>query len=121
VPEDRVDRLRDLYEEWGRGNFRVGGELLADDVEFRPLDGITERVRGRAAFADFLRDVFESFSGFRLVAHEFVDEGDRVLVRVTQRAQGRESGLDVELEYRMEWVFGPDGKVVRFGSADEPR
>jgi ketosteroid isomerase-like protein len=121
VSEDRVERLRGLYEQWGRGNFRIGGELLADDVEYVPLDAMSGRVKGREAFAGFMRDVFESFADFRLVAHEFADEGDRVVVRVTQHARGRESGLPVELEYRMQWIFGENGKVIRFGSAEEPR
>jgi ketosteroid isomerase-like protein len=120
---ERIRALRDVYAAWAEGDFRAGGDLLADDVQFVPLDRLTapESVRGREAVARFMSDLFGALEDFRVEAREFVDEGDRLLVRVQQLAVGRASGAKVQRDYWMEWVFGDDGKVVRFGAAEAPR
>ena len=114
----RLDRVRRVYSAWARGDFTVGWEWLADDAQFVPLDDLTdpELTRGSEAIRGFLEDLIDSFSELTVEAREFVDEGDRVLVRVVQRVVGRGSGASSEFEYWMQWVFDEDDKVVRFGA-----
>lgn len=115
---NRVELLRRVYADWARGDFSAGWDRLADDVQFIPLDDITdpERTRGREGVRGFLEDMTESFSQLSIEGREFVDEGDRVLVRAVQRVVGRGSGAASELEYWMQWVFDDSGQVIRFGA-----
>jgi ketosteroid isomerase-like protein len=121
--ESRVDRVRRVYSAWASGDFTVGWEWLADDAQFVPLDDLTDPdlTRGSEAIRGFLDDLLDSFSELTVEAQEFVEEGDRVLVRVVQRVVGRGSGASSEFEYWMQWVFDEDDRVVRFGAlrADE--
>jgi hypothetical protein len=63
--------------------------------------------------------MFESFSELRIEGQEFVDEGDRVLVRVRQQVIGAASGARGEFDYWMQWVFDDTGAVARFGAVRE--
>ena len=118
MAESRLDQVRRVYTAWGRGDFTVGWEWLADDAQFVPLDDLTdpELTRGSTAIRGFLDDLLDSFSELTIEAREFVDEGDRILVRVVQRVVGRGSGASSEFEYWMQWVFDEDDRVVRFGA-----
>jgi ketosteroid isomerase-like protein len=116
--ENRLDRLRRVYAAWANGDFAVGWEWLADDARFIPLDDLTDPdlTHGSEAIRGFLDDLLESFSELSIEPLEFVDEGDRILVRVVQRVVGRGSGASSEFEYWMQWVFNEDDQVVRFGA-----
>jgi ketosteroid isomerase-like protein len=116
--ESRLDRVRRVYSGWGRGDFTVGWEWLADDAQFIPLDDLTDPAltHGSEAIRGFLDDLLDSFSELRIEPLEFVDEGDRILVRVLQRVVGRGSGASSEFEYWMQWVFNEEDQVVRFGA-----
>jgi ketosteroid isomerase-like protein len=118
MAESRLDQVRRVYTAWGKGDFTVGWEWLADDAQFVPLDDLTDPdlTRGSRAIRGFLDDLLDSFSELTVEALEFVDEGDRILVRVLQRVVGRGSGASSEFEYWMEWVFDEDDRVVRFGA-----
>jgi ketosteroid isomerase-like protein len=118
VTRERVELLRSIYADWARGNFAAGWEYLADDVQFIPLDDITDpdRTRGPQAIRGFLDDLLESFAELNIEAREFVDSDDSVLVRVVQRVVGRGSGASGEFEYWMQWVFDERGQVIRFGA-----
>jgi ketosteroid isomerase-like protein len=121
VSTERVERLRRVYADWARGDFSAGWDRLADDVQFVPLDELTDpdRTRGADAVRGFLDDLLESFSQLTIEALEFVDHGDSVHVRVVQRVTGRGSGATSEHEFWMQWVFDESGKVVRFGALRE--
>jgi len=118
VAESRLDQVRRVYAAWGTGDFTVGWDRLADDAQFVPLDDLTDPdlTRGSEAIRGFLDDLLDSFSELTIEALEFVDEGDRILVRVAQRVVGRGSGASSEFEYWMQWVFDEDDRVVRFGA-----
>ena len=87
-------------------------------MQFIPFDEITdpEGTRGAVAIRGFLDDLTESFSELTIEGREFVDEGDRVLVRALQRVVGRGSGAGSEFECWMQWVFDDSGQVIRFGA-----
>ncbi len=118
MTQSRLERVQKVYSSWAQGDFSVGWEWLADDAQFVPLDDLTdpELTRGSEAIRGFLDDLLDSFSELRIEPLEFVEEGDRVRVRVRQRVVGRGSGASSEFEYWMQWVFDEDDKVVRFGA-----
>jgi ketosteroid isomerase-like protein len=118
VTQRRLERVRQVYDAWARGDFTVGWEWLADDARFVPLDDLTdpETTRGSEAIRGFLDDILDSFAELRIEALELVDDGDRIRARVRQSVVGRGSGASGEFEYWMEWVFDDSDRVVSFGA-----
>ena len=117
---DLVELLRPVYAEWARGNFRAGGELLHDDVEFVPLERLPDSapVHGRGALDAYMLRLFETFRDYRAEALRFEPAGERVLVHVHQWGTSRSSGLAVELDYFHVWTFH-DGRVKRIENVGE--
>jgi ketosteroid isomerase-like protein len=58
MSQENVERLRTVYEQWAKGNFRAGGELFEDDVVFRTFEAIADEdlvVHGKDGVTDFMR------------------------------------------------------------------
>jgi ketosteroid isomerase-like protein len=105
---ENVEIVRQIYERWGRGDFRAGVEhydpyiLLVLRPEFpdaRAYCGPDE-IR-RYMREDFLADL----DGAVIVGEEFLNAGDSVVVRVLQRATGAGSGASVGIGYYQVWTF----------------
>jgi ketosteroid isomerase-like protein len=121
MSQENVEIVRRIYGEWGRGNLREGAELYDPHIllvvrpEFRPASGV---YCGPDEIATYMRDFLAEWEGFVIAGEEFVDGGDSVLVRVEQRATGRESGTPVHAGYFQVWTFR-GGKVIRIESFGE--
>ena len=118
---DLVELLRPVYDEWARGNFRAGGDVIHPDIEFVPLELLPETapVYGTRAVSAYMLRLFELFRDYHAKAKRFEAAGERVLVHVHQGGTSRSSGLEVTLDYFMVWTFR-DGLAVRMESiADE--
>ena len=88
------------------------------DCQLRPVEAIGT-VRGHDEFAAGFEEWFEAFEEFRTDPEDFIPDGDRVLVPVTQRARGKGSGAEVEQRFHQLFEVR-DGLVVRFEEfADE--
>jgi ketosteroid isomerase-like protein len=116
-----VETVRRIYERWGRGDFRAGTNLYDPEMvlvlrpEF-PEAGTyhgPEEIR-RYMKEDFLRD----FDDASIAGEEFLDAGDTVVVRVTQRGTGPGSRLPTAMSYYQVWTFRGDS-VVRVESIRE--
>jgi ketosteroid isomerase-like protein len=114
-----VEALRRVYARWCRGDFS-DVEIFATDVEVtwssKALDTVGTS-RGIDELATNLRRLFESFEDLRFEPEQFVDLGEQVLVIVTVRARGRESGIEVEDRYGHLWTLR-GGKAIRCDDAD---
>src|SRR3954464_5326707 len=121
MSQQNLEIVRQIYEQWGRGDFGAGRErydpyvLLVLRPEFPDAgsycgtEGIRQYMR-----EDFLADL----DGAAIAGEEFLDAGDSVVVRVTQRATGAGSGARVEMPYYQVWTFrGPS--VIRIESIVE--
>ena len=108
---ENVERLRAVYREWEQGNFRAGGDLLADDIVFQPFSDAGKPATGRAALDTYMREFLAQWSDFRVTAEELFDAGEKVLVVECQRGTGKASGLEMESTFYAVWEFR-DGKVV---------
>ncbi len=107
-----TDWLRAVYDEWGRGNFRAGGDRLAPDFEFSTGPDFPDPVRGVAAgeaVRDYWRGLLSSWAHLRIEALEMTPAGDRALILVRQTGTGRASGVETSLEYFHVWRFGEAG------------
>ena len=116
-----MELVRRIYREWGRGNFREGAELydphilLVIRANFGPASGV---YCGPVEVAGYMRDFLAEWDGLVIVGEEFIDAGDSVVVRVDQRATGRDSGTPVHAGYFQVWTFR-GASVIRIESVSE--
>ena len=121
MSQSNVKTVREIYERWGRGDFRAGMELYDPDVRLvlRPEFPDAGVYRGPEEIRRYMRDDFlADFEGAVIVGEEFLDAGDSVVVRVTQRATGAGSGAPVEMRYFQVWTF-QGSSVIRIESIRE--
>ena len=110
MSQENVERLRALYVEWARGDFRRG-DLFADDWEFAPWRAVGDwPARGKDAATKQFREFLSEWRGFRIIAEDFNDlgvtpEGDVVLVTERQYGTGRGSGVAVDATFYAIWTF----------------
>jgi ketosteroid isomerase-like protein len=107
-----MDWLRAVYDEWGRGNFRAGGDRLAADFEFSTGPDFPDPARGVGPgepVRDYWRGFLSSWAHLRIEALEMTAVGDRVLIVVRQTGTGRASGVETTLDYFHVWRFGDAG------------
>ena len=109
-----IELLRDLYARWAQGDFRGGRELLDPDVEFNlgAPDYETTPAHGPDQIERQMREFLANWTDYRVEAEEFVDAGDRVLVRGRQRGLGKHSGVEVDAPLFGVWTFRR-GKAIR--------
>jgi ketosteroid isomerase-like protein len=108
VSRENLETVRRIYDAWGRGDFRAGTELYDREIllvlrpEFPEAGAYhgPEEIR-KYMREDFLRDLEDA----AIVGEDFLDAGDSVVVRVTQRATGPGSGVPVEMSYYQVWTF----------------
>lgn len=112
MSQENVERLRGVYAEWAKGNFRGGGELFAVDATFEPRTPDQRAILRGDAFAEHLRDFLAQWSEFRIEAVQLAEFGDTILVTERQHARGKSSGVETEATFYAAWTFR-DGLVVR--------
>jgi ketosteroid isomerase-like protein len=106
--------VRDVYERWGRGDFRAGVDLFDPLVLFFVGEGFPDAgtYLGLERVAEYTRGFLEPWSEIAIEAEEIVEAGDRVLVAVRQRGVGGASGATTEFRYFHVWSF-QGGNVIR--------
>jgi ketosteroid isomerase-like protein len=112
MSQENVRRVREVYSEWARGNFRAGGDLLADDVVFEPMSDGREAYLGREAVERQMREFLAHWSAFRVEAQDLAPIGEGILVTERQHGTGKRSGVETETIFYAVWIFR-DGRVVR--------
>ena len=66
-----------------------------------------------AGVEEFFRDWLHDFEGYEAEALDLLDLGDRVVVTVHDRAQGKGSGVPIERYHAQVWTFSDEGRVTR--------
>src|SRR5262245_52444323 len=121
MSEENVELVRRGYEHFARTG-EVYESIYSADVEWHGAAGDPEEVfRGVEGVKRLTAEVQEQFEDFRSEPFEFLDSGDRVVVGLVHRGQGRGSGADVEMR---EWnVFlireGMIASVHEYANRDE--
>ena len=94
-----VERVREGYEAFNRGDLDGFLDFLAPDVEWlEPSEGAQGDVHnGREEVRRFIQLGLEAWGEYRAEPEQILEAGaDRVLVLVHARARGRASGLEME-------------------------
>ena len=107
-----VDTARSAYEAFGRGDLETLKEMLAEDGTWLtsdelPLGGETH---GRDTIIGNFAQIPDYWSSFSVEPEEFIDAGDWVVVRGTQRAASDGEGFEAPFAHLMKFA---DGKIVR--------
>ena len=114
MSRENVEAVRAVYEEWAKGNLRVGAELYDPRILMIPGADLTDANHyvGPEAIAEYTRALLSAWKDFTMAGEQFVGVGDSVLLAVRQRGVGRESGTPAGMDYYSVWTFrGP--KVIR--------
>jgi ketosteroid isomerase-like protein len=115
---DNVERIRSAFERWNAGDREPPLDDFDPDIEITTTIGVAfrgEPFRGHEGAREWLAALDENFDRWDLIADEFHDRGDTVVVLGHVRARGRASG--VELDQVVGWLLRlRNGKVYYFQS-----
>jgi ketosteroid isomerase-like protein len=108
-----LDNARSAYEAFGRGDLEALKENFAEDAVWvtsdeLPLGGET---RGRDAILANFAQIPNYWSSFSVEPEDFIDCGNYVVVRGTQRAGNDQGSFEAPFLHLLE--FDGDGKTVR--------
>jgi ketosteroid isomerase-like protein len=108
MSQENVETVRQIYDGWGSGDFHAGTDRYDPEIELvlRPEFPDAGVYRGPDEIAKYMRqDFLADLEGAVIAGEEFLDAGDSVVVRVTQRATGPGSRAPVEMRYYQVWTF----------------
>jgi ketosteroid isomerase-like protein len=111
-PQESFRVVDELIDAWNRRDLDAALERMHPECETRGAE-VTEPLRGHAGVAAAFRDWFEAFEEFAIEPEGRLEQGDRVLVPMRQRARGKGSGVEVEERFYQLFTLR-DGKVFRF-------
>jgi ketosteroid isomerase-like protein len=120
MSQEKVEVMRRIFDDWGRGNFRPAAELFDPHVVLvlRPEFPEAGVYVGPDEIATYTRDLLASWADFVMEAEDIFDAGDSVVVQIHQRGVGRSSGVVTEVRYFQVWTFRGDA-IIRIESIRE--
>jgi len=99
MAQENVELVRRGFAAFQEGDLSRMLNLMADDLVTYRADPDGATYHGKEGFLRATADWTEDFSEWSVIPEEFIDAGDRVLVRVRQLARGEASGIPVEGEF----------------------
>jgi ketosteroid isomerase-like protein len=107
--------MRRAYDAFNRGDLDGVFAAFARDFEYvasGAIPGVGGVYRGHEGFRRFIEGFWGEFDDTRVEIRELIEAGDQVLVSVTQRGRGKQSGVEVRWDVWHLWTVR-DGKAVR--------
>ena len=111
--------VQDAYAAFGRGDIPTLLGYLTDDIHWQPVIGTAKHVpfsgerKGKAAVAEFFKQVSENEEFQLFEPREFVAQGDRVVAIGHYRAVTKSTGRTFDSPFVMVFTLR-DGKVATF-------
>jgi ketosteroid isomerase-like protein len=99
MSRENVEIVRGAFDAFQEGDLSQIIDLMADDLVTYRADPDGATYHGKEGYLRATADWTEDFSEWSVIPEEFIDAGDRVLVRVRQMARGAASGIPVEGEF----------------------
>jgi ketosteroid isomerase-like protein len=96
LSEENVEIVRRAWEAWSRGDVEGLAALWDPDMVLHVNQAGQGVYRGHEGAIKSLVDWTEDFDDFNVVAEEFLDKGDYVVVRTRQTGRGKSSGAPME-------------------------
>jgi ketosteroid isomerase-like protein len=111
MPQDKLDVVRSIYDDWERGDFS-SSNWMHPEIEFVGGDGTV--VKGARDVGRYWFEFLAAWEGFAVSVAEMHDApGAQVLVFVSFKGRGRESGAPVDGFPGANLFTVRDGKVTR--------
>ena len=109
---DNVDTAKAIYEAFGKGDMEALKELFAEDAEWVSSEELPGggTIKGRDAIIAGFGEVAGSWAQFSVEPAQYIDGGDGVTVRGTQRATGKAGSFECPYAHLMRFA---DGKLAR--------
>lgn len=116
MSKENLATVRGIYAEWEKGNLRAALPALDPEltfVTFMPDSNEVVVAHGIDELAEFMREWFNQWAEYRLMAEEVVEPDDEhVLVVGHHTARGRQSSVEVRDRVVTAWRFR-DVRVVQ--------
>jgi uncharacterized protein len=116
MSEQNIAFVRSLYEAFGRGDVPTVLAGFADDIEWNESEGMpyggqyhSPQEVAENVFAPIPND----FDDFSVKPEEILADGERVVVLLTYRGAGKESGKALQMPAAHVWTVR-DGKITKF-------
>jgi len=116
--EENVQTAKEGYAAFGRGDMPAILELLTDDVEWiesGPPEVIPSAgtYRGKEGVGRFFATLSEQVDIHKFEPHEFIAQGDHVVVLISTEATVKSTGRTINNHVAHVWTF-KGGKLGRF-------
>jgi ketosteroid isomerase-like protein len=110
MSQENVEKLRQAYEAFSRGDFDEALTFAHPDIEFFP-PGNAAPYRGIENFRAWMEP--DAFDRQVVEPLEFIDEGNKVLVKQHVKSRGAGSGIELEGRSWSVWTVNEDGLATR--------
>jgi ketosteroid isomerase-like protein len=116
MSQENVEIVREAAAAFNRGDLDAWLEYLADDIEYRAVEGALDDhgpIHGKDALRAYVDDWVGTFDDFRGEPLELIEAGEDKVIAVG-RISGRAklSGVETDLTYAALYTVR-DGKIVR--------
>jgi ketosteroid isomerase-like protein len=123
MSEENVELARRGYEAFERGDLSAALEIFDPEMvtSVAPPIPVAGTYRGPEGFLQVMLDWAEAFDELVQTGEEFIDAGEKVVVRTHHNSRGVGSGVPVERDFWYVWTVR-SGKAVRldiFNERDE--
>lgn len=110
-----VDTAKAAYEAFSSGDMETLSGYFAENAEWESSDQLPNggTTSGRDAIIENFGRIPQYWSEFSVTPEDFIDGGDKVVIKGTQRATAAEGGGQFEAGYLHLMEFDDDGKLVR--------
>jgi ketosteroid isomerase-like protein len=114
VSQENVNLTLKGYEAFARGDLEAAFDLMHPEIEAHDPPEMPDAAvhRGHEAVRRDWEHTAELFDDFSIDVEQTFDRGDEVVVFLTYRGRGRESGAVVEASLAHVWT-ARDGKAIR--------
>jgi ketosteroid isomerase-like protein len=108
VEMSNVDAARAAYDAFGRGDLETLAEMFAEDAEWLTSDELPlgGRTSGRDAIMENFAQIPSYWSEFSVEPEQFIDGGDDVVVRGTQRGTSEGGSFESPFLHLMHFEGG---------------
>ena len=110
MSQENIEKLRQAYEAFSRGDFDEALTFAHPDIEFFP-PGNAAPYRGIERFRTWMEP--DAFDRQVIEPLEFTDSGNKVLVKQHVKSRGAGSGLELEGRSWSVWTVNEDGLATR--------
>jgi ketosteroid isomerase-like protein len=111
MSRETLELVRRSFAAWERGELEESLAIFDEKVVVHPIIG--PAWHGREGVLGLAVDWTEGLADWSMTAEEFIDAGNRVVVRVHQTGRGEASGVPITSDYWFVFTVRA-GKIVRF-------